>query len=408
VTPSTAGEQGPAGIPRAVPPAGPVPPAATGSAAEPLTIAYLGDANSIHVRRWASHFSALGHRITLLVPSDQVVSPGLPDAIAIERFVPHTAHRLRQLGMLDTRRSLRRALARVDPDVLHAHHLTVNGMRAWMSGFHPYAVTVWGSDVLVTVRRSVRARIFARLSLHSADLVTGISGHLVRAAVAAGARPERSRVLHFGVDLARFAAGPDPAALRDRLGLVGRRVLFSPRTIAPLYRQATVVDALARLPQDVALVMTRHNANGAELERIEARIAERGLTGRVVIVPSVAYEEMSDFYRLADVVVSVPESDAGPITLVEALAVGRPTVCSDLPPVHEWLDDLDPSAIVPLGDVGATAAAVERMLARDPAERADFARRGRRAVEERADQTRCMAEMEALYRELAARRKRRG
>jgi glycosyltransferase involved in cell wall biosynthesis len=112
---------------------------------------------------------------------------------------------------------------------------------------------------------------------------------------------------------------------------------------------------------------------------------------------------MPDFYRLADVVVSVPESDAGPITLVEALAVGRSTVCSDLPPVREWLDDLDPSAVVPVGDAGATAAAVERMLARGPAEQADFARRGRRAVEERADQNRCMAQMEAFYRQLAAR-----
>ena len=385
----------------------PVAQVAEDAGAQVLSIAFLGDANSIHLRRWAGNFAARGHRITLLVPSDQVVAPGLPGEIAIERFVPHNAHRVRQLGMLDTRRSLRRALTRVAPDVLHAHHLTVNGMRAWMSGFHPYAITVWGSDVLVTVRWSLRARIFARLSLRSADLVTGISRHLVGAAIAAGARSERSHCLHFGVDTALFSPGPDPTVLRVRLGLSGRRVLFSPRTIAPLYRQATVIDALARLPEDVALVMTRHLADPTELLAIEARIQERGLTERVVMVPSVPYSEMPDFYRLADVVVSVPESDAGPITLVEALAVGRPTVCSDLPPVHEWLDDLEPSAIVPVGDAEATAEAVQRMLARDPAERADFARRARLAVEERADQERCMAEMERLYRELAAGRRQR-
>ena len=376
--------------------------AAAGSAARPLSIAYLGDANSVHLRRWAGYFAGRGHRITLLVPDDQVLAPGLPPEIAIERFVPHTAHRFRRLGMLDTRRSVRGALARVDPDVLHAHHLTVNGMRAWMSGFHPYAVTVWGSDVLVTARKSLRARLFARLSLRSADCVTGISRHLVKAAVAAGARPERSHAIHFGIDTALFAPGPDPTALRARLGLNGRRVLFSPRTIAPLYRQSTVVDALAMLPPDVALVMTRHNADAAELAAVEARIVEKGLAGRVVIVPSVPYSEMRDHYRLADAVVSVPESDAGPITLVEALAVGRPAVCSDLPPVREWLDDLDPAAIVPVGDVAATARAVERLLAQSPAERADFAARGRRAVEERADQERCMAEVEGLYRDLAA------
>jgi glycosyltransferase involved in cell wall biosynthesis len=368
----------------------------------PLAIAYLGDANSVHLRRWAGHFADRGHRITLLVADDQVLLPGLPESIAVERYVPHTARRNRRLGMLDTRRSMRAAVARVRPDILHVHHLTVYGMRAWMSGFHPYVMTVWGSDVLITARRGRRARLLARLTLRSADLVTGISRHLVDAAIRVGARPELARAIHFGIDVERFSPGPDAAALRERLGLAGRRIVFSPRTIGRLYRQDVVIRALEKLPEDVVVVMTRHLADPAEAARVEALVGELGLGARVVIVPTVAYADMPDFYRLAEVVVSVPESDSGPITLAEALACGRPCVSSDLPPVREWLGEMDPACLVPVGDAEATAAAVLTVMARSPQERVRFAGLGRAAACERADQRRTMAEVEALYRDLAA------
>jgi glycosyltransferase involved in cell wall biosynthesis len=370
----------------------------------PISIAYLGDPNSVHVRRWAADFDRRGHRVTLLVPGGLDVLPGLPPTIAVERFTPHTAWRMRRLGLIATRRSIREAVARVKPDILHVHHLTVNGFRAWMSGFHPYVVTVWGDDVLIDVKRSLRARLLARLTLRSADLVTGISRHVVDGGIAAGARVNRTRVIHFGVDVDLFSPGPEPEALRERLGLSGKRVIFSPRIIEPVYRHDVAIDAFARLPQDTALVMTRYAADPATLDQVERLIAERGIADRVRLVPAIPHSEMPDYYRLAEVVVSVPESDAGPVTLVEALAVGRPVVSSDLPPVREWLADLDPECLVPVGDVAATVAALQAVLARGPERRAELTAHGRAAVLERADQRRTMAVMEEEYRQLAATR----
>ncbi len=164
------------------------------------------------MRRWAAEFDRRGHRVTLLVPSGLEILPGLAPGVRVERFQPHTAWRMRRLGMIATRRSMREAVARVKPDILHVHHLTVNGFRAWMSGFHPYVVTVWGDDVLIDVKHSRRAWLLARLTLRSADLVTSISRHAVNAAIAAGARRSRTRVIHFGVDVDLFSAGPEPVA----------------------------------------------------------------------------------------------------------------------------------------------------------------------------------------------------
>lgn len=375
--------------------------ASRGGADRPLRIAYLGNANSIHLRRWAGWFAERGHEVTMLVPDDLEVAPGLPPTIAVRTYSMGSSRPLRGRRILTSRRSIRDVVAAVGPDVLHVHHLTVHGFKAWLSGFHPYVVTVWGSDVLVTAPTSLRARLLARLALRSADLVTGISGHVVEAAIKLGAKPEKSRRLHFGVDVDRFAPGPGSAALRHKLRLSGHKVVFSPRAIAPIYRHDIVIEALAQLPDNIVLVMAGFAADATETEALVRLIEARGLTSRVTMLAGVAYCDMPNHYRLADVVVSVPESDAGPVSLVEALAVGKPTVCSNLPPARDWLADIDPECLVPVGDAAATARAIAAVLARDGSARAKLAVLGRQRVLERADQRRNMTEMEVLYRRLA-------
>jgi glycosyltransferase involved in cell wall biosynthesis len=190
-------------------------------------------------------------------------------------------------------------------------------------------------------------------------------------------------------------------ALRARLGLKGKRVVFSPRAITPLYRQGIVVEALAQLPPDVVVLMSRSAAQADELEAIENKARTLGVSNRLVMVPEIAHSDMADFYRLGDVVVSVPASDSTSVSVLEALACGRPVVASDLPSIREWLWDLDSAALVPVDDPAATAAALIRALALSPKARADVGARGRSIVAERADQDRSLGHVEAFYRGLA-------
>jgi glycosyltransferase involved in cell wall biosynthesis len=337
----------------------------------------------------------------LLVGDNKPIEPGLPAEIEIERFAPISARGLYPpASFLRARWSVRRAVARVQPDVVIAHFLTVNGWHAWLSGFHPYVVSLWGSDVFIAPKKWRVVGALARLSLRSADLVTANSESLLRAALELDAPADRSQVVQFGVDIDEFTAGPDPAAIRARLGLQGRRVVFSPRTIAPLYHPRVVVEALAQLPPDVVVLMSGFRARPDELQAVEQRAAALELTDRVTILPEIDQAEMADFYRLADVVVSVPESDSTAAVLLEALACEKPIVATDLASVGEWLRDLDPTTMVPVDDATATAAAILRVLTRSPEERADLGSRSRKIVVERADQARTLAQVEALYRNL--------
>lgn len=374
----------------------------SGRRSGPLRLAFLGDANSVHVREWLGFFAGRGHEVALLLPEDLEVEAGLPAGIDIERFVPFNRRRSRLLGVLDARRSLRRALERLDPHVLDAQYLTVNGWHAWMSGFHPYSVSVWGSDVLVTPRSSRAGVVYAWPALRSADMVVGGSKAVVDAAVSLGARRERTFAIPYGIDRSSFCPGADPSELRQRLGLKGRRVVFSPRAMRPLYRHGVVVEALATLPDDVVALMSSYLAEPSELEAVRRRAADLGVADRLVVVPSIGHAEMPDYYRLADVVVSVPSSDSTPITLFEALACGRLVVAADLPALREVLAVLDPELLMPVDDPVATAAAIARVLEMSPDRRQAVADRGERLVGQVADRERNLSRVEDLYRGLAS------
>lgn len=368
----------------------------------PLRLAFLADPNSVHTHRWIGFFASRGHRVDLLVGTEDAVSATLPEGVRLHRYRRFGPRRLPFLSSLQGRRALRALLAELRPDVLHAHYLSRYGWQARLSGFHPYVVTPWGSDLFVTPRRSLRARIWARWTLRGADLVTVVSAQMERAVLAAGARRDRVQRILFGVDIERFTPAPVEAGAAGFEP--GERIVFSPRAMRPLYRHDTIIQALAMLPHDVRLVMSGRGADPAYRRQIEGQASNLGLTERISIIDEIDDDRLIELYRLAAAVASVPESDGLPSTVLEAMACGTPVVVSDLPGPRELIEPVAPDLIVPLGGPTLLAAALNRALGLKPAERATLAAALRTRILEVGDQRVNMLRMEALYAELAANR----
>ena len=350
-----------------------------------MRFVFLANPKSIHTRRWVDGLRARGHDVTV-IPNNEAGRRGLAK---VRRWI-WLQLRIRQL--------VRR------PGTLLVIHWIPAGVRALaLLGLHPRVGVAWGSDIYLTTAETPRRRARARQQsafLRGCDLVIGTSEALADAAVALGARASRTRCLRFGVDTGRFRPGPDPTELRTRLRLDGCRVVLSNRAIAPLYRHTTVLEAIAGLPEDVVVVMTKHGADPADVARIEERATALNLGDRVRIVAKVADDDMPALYQLADVVVSIPETDGGASTVLEALACGCQMVASDLPSAREWMHVGDAIALVPVGDAEATSAAIERALGRPRAVREELARRGRRAVEQSGDEQAALLEMERIHQAL--------
>lgn len=368
----------------------------------PLRLAYVGDPNSIHVRRWMTFFAERGHGVTLLEGFGAAIEPGLDERIGVERFTAARS-RIPGIGARRTGAALRAVLARVGPDILHAHFVRRFGWQAASAGFHPFVLSGWGSDVLVKGLRTRRVRWRDRRALSAADLVTVTNAFMRDAIVANGAEASRVALVQHGVDTDRFKPGAGGEAFRSALGIGTAPLVLSPRAIRPLYRHETVLAAFAAATNDAILVMSALDADPVTLASVHRQAGELGIADRVRILDRIAADQLPDAYRAAAVVVSVPQSDSFPVTLQEAMSSGVPLVVGDLPPTRAVLDPLLPEALVPIGDVAATSARLRQTLSLDAAARERVASILRGWAVREADYATNMRRMERLYRELLGR-----
>jgi glycosyltransferase involved in cell wall biosynthesis len=357
----------------------------------PLRICFVGWGNHVHVERWAGYFARPGYEVSVISLSRLGRYPaGVRQfRMGLEARGPRW-HRLR----------LRWLLSRIRPDIVHVHwaHFGANVAAVWNG---PLVITAWGSDIYLPDEFSAEDWRLLGPALKRAELLTCNASDLAEHIHRGFEIPRhRIEVVQWGVDTALFRPqGPD---LRSELGLEGREVVFSARNFSTLHNQETVVAAFAlvrkRRPK-AFLLMKYHRGEPDYLARIRAQIAELGLDADVRIVESVAYEEMPKLYRTADVMVSVPPSDATPTSLFEAMAAGVPCVVSDIAPLREWVRDGETGYLVDPVDPSAVASAIESVLEGGEAV-SRIKASALQVVIERASQAAHMAAMAGLYDEL--------
>ena len=238
------------------------------------------------------------------------------------------------------------------------------------------------------------------------DRVVAISdfiADLVRARHGVG--DDRLRIIPRGVDERAFdpaAVAPvRVAALRQAWGVPeGRPVVMLPGRVTRWKGQSVLVEAMARLPGDaLALIVGDAGGRPAFREELLARIAALGLEGRVRLVGHVA--DVPAALLLADVVVHAStDPEAFGRTVIEAQAMARCVIASDLGAPRETVEEGVTGWRVPPGDPDALAAAIGRVLAMPPAGRAATGARARAAVLAGYTTARMQAATLAVYREL--------
>ena len=142
-----------------------------------MRLCFIGNPDSIHTQRWVGHFAQTGHETHLVnlgpQPGRKFDWPG-PQHHNLPAPPLAPVPGLRGVIMLIARRrALAALLKQIQPDILHAHSVADPGWFAALSGFHPFVLTAWGSDVLLGLRQGPwLPRWLTRNALRHADLLT--------------------------------------------------------------------------------------------------------------------------------------------------------------------------------------------------------------------------------------------
>jgi len=256
---------------------------------------------------------------------------------------------------------LRRLLARLGPDILHARS-RVPAWLGWLANRSlqlPFVTTVHGFN---SVNAYSRVMTFGdRVICVSSAIRDYVQHHY---GVAAG----KLVVIPRGVDLVRF----DPARLdrqfqatfRQEYGLEGRYVVTSVGRITQLKDYETFIDALVRVKKDLPEVLglivggVREDKQ-AYFRQLQQRIAGAGAQEYIRFTGS--QRQVAEIYALSDLVVSCskkPESFGR--AAAEALAVGTPVLATNHGGVVDIVRDGETGYLFPPGEAAVLADLIVR------------------------------------------------
>jgi glycosyltransferase involved in cell wall biosynthesis len=259
----------------------------------------------------------------------------------------------------------------------------------------PYSLTVHAHDIFLhtagLARKLASASFVRTISEFNAEFLLQRFGR-GRFAVTRG----KFRVIHCGIELGRYAGRP-------LAGTPGRDRPARLLTVAQLkpYKGIAFLVAAARRLADQGVDVRCDVIGGGPLQaELTAEIERAGLGERFHLLGPRSQAEVAealasaDLFVLPSIVAPDGQMEGIPVSLMEALAAGLPTIATRLSGIPELVVDGRTGYIVPPGDAESLAAAIARALAEPERARA-LAQAGRALVQEQFEIRGCMERLVA-------------
>lgn len=313
---------------------------------------------------------------------------------------------------LDAAAALRLAAIarRFRPHIVHTHTAKAGfvGRTAALAALRPAPVIVhtYHGHVLEGYFGPLRNRVYRSLERRlgrSSDCLVAVSEATATDLVRLGVAPrERFRVIPLGLALDGFESlDPDAGRqLRRDLGIGDDEVVLTfVGRLVPIKRVDLLLRAVASALAGarLRLLVVGDGELAPELEDLCRRL------GIGAAVSFLGYRrDLPAIAAATDVAVLASANEGTPVALIEAATAGLPAVATRVGGVSEVVTE-ETGVLVPPGNAEALAAAITR-LARDPELRARLGAAARERALRRHSAPRLIADMEALYDELLARR----
>jgi glycosyltransferase involved in cell wall biosynthesis len=178
--------------------------------------------------------------------------------------------------------------------------------------------------------------------LKEADKIIVVSNATRNYVLSLGADPEKTVVLHNGVDLNRFKPLPEvKGEMRKKLGisedtcvvLTVRRLVYK-NGIDTLLESAEI--AVKKNPKLAFVVVGK----GPDFEEVKERIVQLGMQRNFRLTGFVSDEDLPFYYNVADLFALPSKSGEGlPLVVLEAMACGLPVIATDVGGTSEVMSE---------------------------------------------------------------------
>lgn len=352
-----------------------------------MKICYIADAQSSHTQKLVNHYAVKGHEIHLISSRySEGYEPGV-HFYPLSKTFSRSLSVFRILNGLKWLFEVKRLVGKIKPDILDAHFLTITGYLGYISAFHPFVMSVWGSDILIEPKKSFLARWAAKIVLKKADFITCTSQYLYNA-MGEYTSLDKVKIVPFGVDCEIFKPYPE-----KKNGPV--RTIGIVKALEPVYGIEYLIRAVPIIAGkfDNLKVLIVGGGNPEPYKKLAREIHVENF---IEFTGKVPHNTVSEYLARMDVFVMPSLSDSEAVSAQEAQAMEIPVIASRVAGVPEVVRDGVTGILVEPGNHIAIADAVIRLLSNDSL-REKMGKQGREHVKRHFNWTDKVEVREKIY-----------
>ena len=307
-------------------------------------ILILSDIASEHTERWVTSLALEGHEIGIfsLNYSTRKWYNGWANVQVLHQAesVVSDDSIWNKLGYLKELRALKTSLADFKPDLLHAHYATSYGLLGALTGFKPFVISVWGTDVYGFPKKSfLHSKLLSYIFSRATKICS--TSHCMKMEIAKYTK-QHVEVIPFGVDVQRFS----PVESKQENATI---IIGNIKALEPSYGNKILLDAFILILKNYPSLQLNLLlvGEGSQRKELENTAKENGIINQVHFAGRVPHTIIEKYHQQIDIFVSLTTVDESfGVSLVESMACSSAIIASDTPGFKEVLGSQENGIIV--------------------------------------------------------------
>jgi L-malate glycosyltransferase len=278
----------------------------------------LANANSIHTQKWIEYFSTLNYVIDLISLTE--TDYNYKRNVRVHFIKTSSSNKLSYFLLIS---KVRKLVDIIKPDILHSHYASSYGMLGRMCNYHPFVVSVWGSDVYEFPVNNPFNKTLLKYILNGADAVCSTSEDMK--SVTERYYKGSIRITPFGVDTKHFRQ-ENPVFNKDCI------TVGVTKGLEKIYGINYLIEGFSEVlktvnNKDIRLLVI---GDGTERENLINLCVNLGIKHKVDFIGSVSNEYMVHYINKMDIVCIPSLSESFGVSAIEAEACERPVITSNI------------------------------------------------------------------------------
>ncbi len=360
-----------------------------------MRVLLLSDTYSEHTEKWALGLASNDIEVGLF-SFNKALYPWYQNNINITvLFEPskqlNTTNKIAYLKFVGP---LKTAISQFKPDVVHAHYATSYGLIGALSGYHPFVISAWGTDVMKFPQQNFLNKFILKYNLRKADAICATS-YTIKEYLKFVTKKE-AIVIPFGVEVHVFNK-------KEVVNLFpkGSFVIGCIKALEDIYNIDILIKSFSvlKLNHPEKKLKLLIIGEGSQRQFLEKLAADLFISNDVIFTGRINFTEVSNYFNMLDVLVNISDYESFGVSVIEAMACEKPVVVTNVGGLKEIVENSTFGGLVEVGNIEQTTTEIEKYLLDEPL-KLKVGKAAREKVKEKYNWTNNIKQMIDVYSQL--------